>query len=359
MPENGFTKGMALDTRDKQYKVRLFRKFFSGLDHVYGTYDPRTGRSWQVKASVTDGVILKHLIGRKPYGVYLLTGDCTRAAAVDFDQENLALPMDFVEAADHCGLPTYIERSKSKGYHVWMFFSEQGVPAAKARLVVNHILDEIRQPGTEIFPRQDSLSPGACDYGHFINAPLYGRLVRKGRTAFLDPVSGLQPYTNQWSFLERVNPTSEGLLDEIIDVNELAARRESNSEDSMSLGVFKAPYAIPPCTRRMLEEGVTTHQRVSCFRIAVQLRKVGLPFDLVVAALSEWSKKNRPENGRRRITHREIKAQAAAAFLKEYRGCGCEEPAMEPFCDVSCPLYRNRNRPRSDEVGGKHAGIAP
>ena len=80
------------------------------------------------------------------------------------------------------------------------------------------------------------------------------------------------------------------------------------------------------------------NQRVSCFRIAVQLRKIGLPFDLVVATLSEWSKKNRPENGKRIITHREVKAQTAAAFLKEYRGCGCGDSAVALFCDDSCPV---------------------
>jgi hypothetical protein len=46
------------DPRSTTDKIRLFRARFSGLDHVYGTYDPASGNSWQVKHSVTDTVVL-------------------------------------------------------------------------------------------------------------------------------------------------------------------------------------------------------------------------------------------------------------------------------------------------------------
>ena len=78
MPIGGASGKDVLDGRDNHHKVRLFRRFFSGLRHVYGTYDPGTGRSWQVKAEVTDQVILEHLTGRRSYGVYLLTDDADR-----------------------------------------------------------------------------------------------------------------------------------------------------------------------------------------------------------------------------------------------------------------------------------------
>ena len=50
-------------------KIRLFRQFFTGLNTVYGTYDPETGHAWQVKKPVTDDTFLAHLSGRRPYGV--------------------------------------------------------------------------------------------------------------------------------------------------------------------------------------------------------------------------------------------------------------------------------------------------
>jgi hypothetical protein len=93
----------------------------------------------------------------------------------------------------------------------------------------------------------------------------------------------------------------------------------------------------------MLEEGVTENQRSSCFRLAVHLRKKGLPFDITVAALAEWARKNRPADGRRIITLTEIKAQTSSAYLKEYRGCGCEDPAVAPYCDPSCAVRSSGN----------------
>jgi TOTE conflict system primase-like protein len=331
------------NARDSGYKVRLFRSLFSGLENAYGTYDPRSGRSWQVKKPVTDRVILAHLTGKRPYGVYLLVGGRTRACVADFDREDLTLPADFVAAAKHYGLSAYIERSKSKGYHLWIFFEETGVSAAKARLVFRHILDEIEQPSTEVFPKQNPIRPGSSKFGNFINAPLFGRLAPKERTVFIDPDNGFRPFPNQWVFLESVAQIDEGQLDEIIEVNELEEIHDAGLAVPISLGAFQMPQALPPCARKMLKEGVTAYQRVSCFRLAVQLRRVGLPFDLVVAVLTVWSKKNCPENGKRIITHREVKAQTAAAFLKEYRGVGCDEPALAAFCSASCSVSANGN----------------
>ena len=55
--------------RTTQEKLAIFRACFSGLTHVYGTYNPLTGQVRQVKEPVTDQVILRHLKGLQPYGV--------------------------------------------------------------------------------------------------------------------------------------------------------------------------------------------------------------------------------------------------------------------------------------------------
>jgi len=325
------------DNRDSAAKVRLFRERFSGLQDVYGTYDPVSGRVWQVKKPVTDEVLLNHLTGRQPYGVYLLTGDRTRSVVADFDHADPTAPLEFVSAAKHYGLSAYIEISKSKGFHVWGFADEDGVSAAKARAVFRHILAEIERPETEVFPKQDAIPPTSTNYGNFINAPFFYPLLRQGRTVFVEPNGSLRPYPNQWEFLDGVESVS--VFDEIIEINDIVIGRRPISKEQTSLGVFQSPVMLPPCARRMLE-GVTDNQRVSCFRLAVHLRNVGLPYDVVVAALSEWSRKNRPVDGKRIITHCEIKAQVASAFLKEeYRGCGCEEPAVQQFCESSCPIF--------------------
>ena len=144
--------------RGTDEKLRIYKSLFTGLKNVYGTYDTKTGKVRQEKTAVTDAVILAHLAGKQSYGVYLLTGDKTGALAVDFDEDKLCLPISFVTGARRYGMSAYIERSKSKGYHVWIFFEKSGVPARKARLVAQKILADMGKSQTEVFPKQDKNS---------------------------------------------------------------------------------------------------------------------------------------------------------------------------------------------------------
>ena len=105
-------------------KIRIFRKLFSGLTNVYGTYDSVNGRVWQVKEPVTNDTIPAHLKGLRPYGVYLLNGDHITAIAADFDNPSALPPVEFINAAQHFRLPAYIETSKSKGFHAWSFLTK-------------------------------------------------------------------------------------------------------------------------------------------------------------------------------------------------------------------------------------------
>ena len=249
-------------------KIRIYKGLFTGLKNVYGTYDTKTGRVRQEKTTVTNDVILSHLTGKQSYGVYLLTGDKTTALAVDFDQDDLSLPIAYVTGARRYDMSAYIERSKSKGYHAWIFF-EKPVPAYKARLVAKKILADIGEPQTEIFPKQDVLADGVL-YGNFINAPLFGTLVPKGRTVFVDPDDPSAIYPDQWELLEIVRRVPELRLDAIIESCKLEEQgtvdKEPQSANHAESNSDVSPFGLPPCARRMLTEGVNSFQRVPCFR---------------------------------------------------------------------------------------------
>ena len=323
--------------------MAVFRACFSGLTHVYGTYDPKTGRVRQVKEPVTDEVILAHIEGRRPYGVYLLVQDHTRAMAVDFDQERLDLPLGFIAAARKHGLAPYIERSKSKGYHVWVFFGSDGVLTATARRVAQQLLAEIGEPNVEVFPKQDSLDTRTV-YGNFINAPLFGGLVPLGRTVFVDEEDPTMPCMDQWSLLENVQRVPESLLDAVLKGHEPPEHAEGPLPKGQLPPIPPAvrSYGLPPCARRMLVAGVDAYQRVACFRLAIHLRKAGLPRDLAAVALTVWAAKNHPSDTKHVISQAEIAAQTASAYARNYQGCGCGDPAVRPHCDPNCWLRSGR-----------------
>ena len=328
--------------RTTRQKVALFRSCFSGIEDVYGTYEPETGRVRQVKQPVNDEVILRHLRGQQPYGVYLLIKDRTRALAVDFDENDLNPPMEFLAAAKSYGIPTYIERSKSKGYHVWMFFKKDGVLAAKARRVAQHILVEIGSLNAEIFPKQDRLE-GDTSFGNFINAPLFGALVPRGRAVFVDKANPGEPDSDQWAFLESIQRIPDSLLDDIIEINELTEMDAAIPGRSPIASVATGTFGLPPCAQEMLRLGVTECQRVACFHLAVQLKKAGLPKDIAIAGLQAWRIKNRPKDDKRVITQAEVVEQAGSAYERDYQGCGCEHPAVVRHCHSSCPLRIKRH----------------
>lgn len=239
-------------------------------------------------------------------------------------------------------MSAYIERSKSKGYHVWIFFDQGGVLARKARLVTHKILEDMGRPGTEVFPKQDELADG-ISYGNFIHAPLFGALVPKGRTVFVDPAEPTKVYPNQWELPARVQRVGEQRLDAVIESCNLTEQvptvERPKSNDHAESDNDVSPFGLPPCVRRMLAEGVSSYQRVSCFRLAVQLKRNGMPYDLALIALKAWAQKNQPEDGKRIITDREIEYQARCAFENTYRSFGCEDPAIAAHCDENCSLY--------------------
>ena len=335
-------KSTTQDGQRSAWKLAIFRACFTGLGHVYGTYDLRTRRARQVKSPVTERVMLRHLQGREPYGVYLLAGESTRAVVADFDEKDTWLPLEFIRQARHYGLDAYLERSKSKGWHVWVFTTLPGVPAAKGRIVVKAILSDIGAPDTEVFPKQDRLADDTR-FGNFIYAPLFGLLVPKGRTVFVDPDRGLEAYPNQWGLLDSVRRVTEEQLDEIIEINDLGHGHANAPGPGPPAGAtdIEVTFGLPPCARQMLAEGVTQYQRVACFRLAVQLRKAGMPEDITVAALGAWAAKNRPGGDKRIITDAEILEQAKCAYAKNYHGCGCEEVAIVPYCNPHCQLRCN------------------
>ncbi|MBT3379375.1 MAG: hypothetical protein HN742_26485 [Lentisphaerae bacterium] len=346
--------------RNTSEKLELFRRLFTGRADAYGTYDPKTARVWQVKEPVTEAVLLAHLRGQQPYGLYLLGGDTTSALVIDFDDGNPDSAKQFAGAAQGSGLPAYIERSKSKGYHVWIFFAQAGASARTARAIARQLLASLGREDVEVFPKQDALD-ARTSYGNFINAPLFGLLVPAGRTVFVDPSQDMKPFPNQWDFLEHVKLADDAMLQGALQGeggrDEAPAREPVATVPAPTSKRFMPRPSLPICAQRMLSEGVTDNQRVACFRLAIHFNRLGLPFDITVIALRAWAQKNRPTGVKRTITDAEVERQADSAYKKAYRGFGCDELAVRPFCASECPLSSRHTQadtasgPRMPEVG--------
>ncbi|MDP1624635.1 MAG: DEAD/DEAH box helicase family protein, partial [bacterium] len=212
--EKGGKSGYSPQYDYDPYQYRL-HKMKGGTIQNYADKQPR---------ALSDEQISKHLSGEHFIGIYPLLKDNTSwFIAADFDKANwIEECRSFLTCCNDLGLPAYLERSRSgKGGHVWLFF-EKPYPAAKSRKIIITLLERIGIFSTfdknssfdRLFPNQDSLS--GKGFGNLIALPLNKLCADKGNNCFVYPET-LEPYHDQWAFLQSIQRASVTLLDRLYE----------------------------------------------------------------------------------------------------------------------------------------------
>jgi hypothetical protein len=148
--------------------LEMYVTLFRGRADVYGHNEGRC-----VKQSLTTDKFMSHLDGTEPIGVYPMVpsnGDHYVAwGCSDFDTADaLYHAIALHDALQEAGIQSWIERSRSKGFHVWVFMAEP-VTAKVMRnaLLVAHQVADV--PATEVNPKQYNLRHG--QYGNYVRLP--------------------------------------------------------------------------------------------------------------------------------------------------------------------------------------------
>jgi len=91
----------------------------------------------------------------------------------DLDVDDLQAAINLRNALRALDITSWIEVSKSKGYHVWVFAERWGLAATMRRaLLAAHDIAGV--PATEVNPKQERLEPG--QYGNYVRLPYPGGL---------------------------------------------------------------------------------------------------------------------------------------------------------------------------------------
>jgi hypothetical protein len=150
------------------YLTQPYITLFRGRGDVYGHNEGRC-----VKEQLTNDVFQKHFSGEAPIGIYpmvphfeqfYVAWGCVDFDTADADQNAVKLHDALMEA----GIVSWIEKSRSKGFHVWVF-AEQAVLAEDMRnmlIVASHVAET---PTTEVNPKQTTLKAG--QYGNYVRLP--------------------------------------------------------------------------------------------------------------------------------------------------------------------------------------------
>lgn len=168
-----------------------------------------------------------HLEGGGPIGVYPMTtmidDDWTTLGAtdgpwrwvvkwgcVDFDEgdeESWIHASNLYHVLDQFGIKAWIERSRSKGYHVWVFLDDWLDPDTVRRSLLA-ACQIVSAPSKEVNPKQTSLKAGQL--GNYVRLPYPGALAKGAVRRALDVIDperdrrrvmlGLDglPYTLNW-----------------------------------------------------------------------------------------------------------------------------------------------------------------
>lgn len=173
-----------------------FMKLFQGRDDAWGAVhgeckeEPVLKSHWQNHLHshgslgiypLMPWVAGKHPLTPWPNGELMVRWGCT-----DIDQgyDLIALAANVHNVLRVLGISSWVERTKGKGYHVWVF-SSSWIEASIMRnaLLFAHQVADV--PPREVNPKQVSLE-GLKGYGNYVNLPYARDWVLQGKRVMLD-----------------------------------------------------------------------------------------------------------------------------------------------------------------------------
>jgi hypothetical protein len=174
-----------LVTADLQLR---FAALFEGRRDAYGTEEG--GCRWATDSDIYEVLVDRHLETGPCLGVYPQTAEgVVHWGCVDFDEGDEKSRIDAVNlttALAQLGVVGFIERSRSKGFHVWVF-ADGWVPAPLMRKALMGACQLVEAPIKEVNPKQESLPEGSV--GNYVRLPYPGN-GNPGRQVVIDESDG-------------------------------------------------------------------------------------------------------------------------------------------------------------------------
>ena len=169
-----------MTTAEKMHAIFWGREDSYGQDVPKGE-DPAAG-GMRVDRPVTSDLFKKHLNGEIGIGIYPTWHDSEGIlmaswGCCDIDTGDWTEAYALATALKSMGMVPHIERSRSKGWHVWVF-PDAPVTAKAMRRSLKVAYAAIELPAKEANPKQEQLKPGQV--GNYVRLPYKGAFNNAG-----------------------------------------------------------------------------------------------------------------------------------------------------------------------------------
>jgi hypothetical protein len=299
---------------------------------------------------IGDGHIIQHLSGARTMGMYQLAEDNTvKWLCFDVDiiknapegvdalseavkEHTLALARTLVK---HLGKGTFlVERSGSKGFHLWVFFSEP-IPA-RLVLALGRWIDGQTPPpngiAVEVFPKQTSQQ----GFGNLVKLPLGVHRKTGQRCFFVN--AAFEDLPNQWAALQNVSLLDRKDVEEVLRIHNVEAPHSIRTDE---VNNQFGRWGIP-CISRVMEEGLAPGAKnIGMFRTMAFTRACGYS-QAYGEAIAEVLNSNSANPLDPNITQTTIES----VFANDYSPFPCGEPLMDQFCTSKCRFFTGKLRDR-------------
>lgn len=296
---------------------------------------------------LTPNDIVRHLKGNTTLGIYQLDEEnnvkwmCFDVDVQQDYKDDVARVQSYVLQLgvflrDVLGPNTFlVEKSGSKGYHIWVFFAEP-VQARLAHSFGKWVDRNCPPPdgvNLELFPKQVSINKR---FGNLVKLPLGVHVKTGSRCFFMD--HNFDVHQDQWGKLAGVKTLTNDELCGIIQAYEIpevqTIRIESGGDGSVRGGL--------PCMTRAMREGASKGNRdIVMFRTAVYCKSRGLPIDMTTAAMTEMNERNDPP-----MMTETLETKINSAYESDYSVFPCREGQIDSYCSSSCPFWKGKVKDR-------------
>lgn len=230
-----------------------------------------------------------------------------------------------------------VERSGSKGYHLWVFFDK--AQARYAHALGNWVTLQAEPPDgieVEVFPKQTALR----SYGNLVKLPLGVHKKTNNRCLFVN--GWFQTHEDQWDALRKVTVFTDAEIAHILSDNKIQAPIHIRQERSGSRVAL-------PCLERIFEEGLSEGNRdAGMFAAANYVRDFGLGERYARSVLHELNSATDPP-----MLDDELDKKIDSAYNGDYSSFPCNQPVLDSFCCSQCRFWTNKVNDRWVRYGKK------